>query len=108
MIHPDVFVAVVSIGAGLLLLGGSATQNARLMQATVPQFLTAQLGLTGSRIIIATAGVVFVVLGAWLLRPRPIDPDAKTGWGILSVAGMEGSYELLDYLATSRASNVTP
>gem|GEM_PF-6574729 len=64
----DLFVGLVAVVTGVILLVGGATGYDRMMQATLPQLLVYRFGMVAARGLVVFAGILFIVLGLFLMR----------------------------------------
>ncbi len=69
MIDRDVFVGLVSVGAGLYVLAGALFGHERMLEARLPGMLARQFGAFTARCLLVATGTLFIVLGLFLLRP---------------------------------------
>lgn len=69
MIDRDLFVGLVSIGAGIFVLAGSLFRHEDMLKGTVPAAVAALLGPVPARCLLAATGVVFVGIGIMIIRP---------------------------------------
>jgi hypothetical protein len=75
----DLLVAIVACGLGGLLLIGGVSNSDRCFGLPTPQYLTAKLGRTAARCILASIGVVLIALGC---RIGLMSSTPKNSWMI--------------------------